>query len=92
MVPHDPADALTLWTAIGLIVVVVLVWLTTGCATNPCVKPVVDLPEPVLPVVQAGELSCLSDEVFMRLAERDVILQSALLQCREEVEELTDGN
>ena len=90
MVPHDPADALTLWTAIGLIVVVVLVWLTTGCATNPCVRPVVDLPEPVLPVVQASELGCLTDAAFVRLAERDIILQSALAQCRAALDEVTD--
>ncbi len=86
MVPHDPADAMTLWTAVMLIVV----WLTTGCATNPCVKPVVDLPEPVLPVVQAGELQCLTDAAFVRLAERDIILQSALAQCRAALDEVTD--
>jgi hypothetical protein len=90
MAPHDPADAMTLWTAAILIVVVAIVWALTGCATNPCVKPVVDLPEPVLPAVTAGELSCLSDEAYMRLAERDVILKSALLQCREALSELTE--
>jgi hypothetical protein len=90
MDPRDPADALTLWTAIGLIVVVVLAWTLAGCATNPCIKPVVSLPEPVLPVVTAGELQSLSDEVYMRLAERDVILQSALSQCREALSELTE--
>jgi len=87
---HDPADAMTLWTAVILIVVVAIVWALTGCATNPCVRPVVDLPEPVLPVVQASELSCLSDEAFVRLAERDVILQSALAQCRAALDEVTD--
>ena len=90
MAPHDPADAMTAWTAVILIVVVLVAWALTGCATNPCVKPVVSLPEPVLPVVTASELSCLSDEAFMRLAERDVILQSALAQCRAVVEETTE--
>ncbi len=87
---RDPADAMTMGMAILLVAVVAIVWALTGCASNPCVRPVVDLPEPVLPVVQAGELSCLSHEAFMRLAERDVILQSALLQCREALDEVTD--
>ena len=90
MAPHDPTDAMTLWTAAILIVVVLVAWALTGCATNPCVKPVVSLPEPVLPVVQAAELGCLTDAAFVRLAERDVMLQAALRECRAVVEELTE--
>jgi hypothetical protein len=91
MAPHDPADALTMGLAILLIVVVAVVWTLTGCAVNPCVKPVVSLPEPALPVVRADEMQCLSDSAYTRLAERDVMLQSALRECRAVVEETTDG-
>ncbi len=87
----DPRNTLTLWTAIVLAVVVAVVWALTGCTPNPCVKPIVSLPEPVLPEVRASELQCLSDEVYMRLAERDVILQSALRECRAVVEETTEA-
>jgi hypothetical protein len=86
----EPDDALTMWTAILLIVVVSLAWALSGCAPAGCVKPIVDLPEPVLPAVSAVELSCLTDAVYLRLAERDVILQSALRECRAVVEELTE--
>lgn len=91
MDPRDVADTATIWTAIILAIVVVLAFLTAGCATpSPCIKPIVDLPEPVLPTISAAELQCLTTEVYQRLAERDVILQGALRECRAVVEELTE--
>ena len=91
MAPRDPADALTMGMAILLVAVVAIVWALTGCTPNPCVKPIISLPEPVLPEVRASELQCLSDEVYMRLAERDIILQSALRECRAVIEETTEA-
>ena len=92
MAPHDPADAMTAWTAVILIVVVLVAWALTGCATNPCVKPVVSLEEPVLPTVSATAMGCLDEATWDALWQRDLILQSRLRECREVVEELTDGN
>jgi hypothetical protein len=90
MAPHDPADAMTLWTAVILIVVVVIAWALAGCTPNPCVKPVVTLEEPVLPTVSATAMGCLDQATWDRLWERDLILQSKLRECREVVLELTE--
>lgn len=67
-----------------------LAGLLLGCASNPCVKPVISLPEPALPVVGATDLWCLTDDAYLRLAERDIALQSALRECRAVVDELTE--
>lgn len=71
-------------------VALALAGLLLGCTQSPCIKPVVDLPEPTLPVVGATDLWCLTDDAYLRLAERDIALQSALAACREVVKELTE--
>ena len=90
MAPHDPADAMTMGMAILLVAVVAIVWALTGCATNPCVKPVVSLEEPVLPTVSATAMGCLDEATWDALWQRDLILQSRLRECRAVVDELTD--
>ena len=61
-----------------------------GCSTVACVKPAVNLPEPVLPEIDRADLKCLSSDVFKRLALRDLELQGALRECRAVVQELTE--
>ena len=87
---HDPADAMTMGMLILLVAVVAIVWALTGCATNPCVKPVVSLEEPVLPTVSATAMGCLDEATWDALWQRDLILQSRLRECREVVLELTE--
>ena len=82
----------TAWTLTIVAVLVAVMVALTGCATNPCVAPVVSLDEPVLPTIPATELSCLSPTTWDALWQRDVILQSRLRECRAAVEELTDGD
>ena len=81
----------SVWTLTIAAVIVFIMYALTGCASAPqCVKPVVDLPAPILPLVQAEDLACLRDPVYQSLALRDHALQSALRECRAVVEELTE--
>ncbi len=78
------------WTLMIVAVIVLVTYALLGCASAPqCIKPVVDLPAPILPIVQAEDLACLRDPVYQSLALRDHALQSALRECRVVVEELT---
>jgi|MudIll2142460700_1097286.scaffolds.fasta_scaffold728004_2 hypothetical protein len=81
----------SVWTLTIVAVLVLIMYALTGCASAPqCVRPVVDLPAPILPLVQAEDLACLRDPVYQSLALRDHALQSALRECRAVVEELTE--
>lgn len=52
-----------------------VLWLLTGCAcpqTTYRAVPAWAIPaQPVVETVQAGELQCLSDDAYLRLAKRD---------------------
>jgi hypothetical protein len=79
------------WTLAIVAVIVLATYALLGCASAPqCFKPVVDLPAPILPLVQAEDLQCLRDEVRVELGLRDHALQTALKECRIVVEELTE--
>ena len=81
----------SVWTLTIVAVIVLVMYSLLGCASAPqCIKPVVDLPAPVLPLVQAEDMQCLRGEVYQSLALRDHALQSALRECRVVVEELTE--
>jgi hypothetical protein len=80
----------SVWTLTIIAIAIMVTLALTGCASAPqCIKPVVDLPAPILPLVQDEDLQCLRDEVRVELALRDHALQSALRECRVVVEELT---
>ena len=79
------------WTLTILVVVALIVYALTGCAApGACIKPAVELPAPVLPLVQAEDLQCLRADVYQALALRDHALQSALRECRAVVDELVE--
>ena len=63
----------------------------TGCASaSPCVKPVIHLERPVLPALRAHELQCLSDDTYLRLVDRDLLMREAYEQCEAIVESLVE--
>jgi len=81
----------SVWTLTIVAVIVLIMYAMTGCAApGSCVRPVIDLPAPILPLVQDEDLACLRDPVYQSLALRDHALQSALRECRAVVEELTE--
>jgi hypothetical protein len=69
------------WTLTIVAVLVLVAWALTGCAPVQCARPVIEYQPPVLPTVPAGELHCLSDSAYQRLAERDLILRQKIDEC-----------
>lgn len=78
------------WTLAILAVLVAVAYGLTGCAPVACVKPVVTFEPPVLPVVKAAELQCLTDSAYQRIAERDLLLHQSVEECRAILGELTE--
>ena len=76
------------WTLTILAVLALIVYGLTGCAAGACVKPVVQIEQPVLPTVPAAALQCLSDETYIALALRDRLLHDAVDECQLIVREL----
>jgi len=80
----------TVWTLTIVLVVALCAWGLTGCAPVQCVRPVIDFQPPVLPTVPAGELQCLSDSAYQRLAERDLLLHQAVDHCMVILDEIRE--
>ncbi len=79
------------WTLSIIAFVVIVTWTLLGCASQPqCIKPIVTLERPVLPTVSAAELACLSDEAYLDIATRDLLLHQAFEQCKLIVDELAE--
>lgn len=55
-----------------------------GCQSCPTVEPVQlpQVPTPVLPKIEAGDLECLQQTAYEALVERDARLKAALGECQ----------
>lgn len=61
-----------------VILVAIILSVVSGCESTPSV-PVLPLPPPlVLPMVEEGGLACLGNDAYLRLVERDAMLQARL--------------
>lgn len=75
------------YIAAVLAVVMLAVWFLAGCSTHSYIyRPAPDylIPEypSKLPSIQSSELSCLSDDAYTDLVERDRFLRDYAGQCR----------
>lgn len=61
---------------------VLLVLLISGCASVRPAPSVVLPPEPTLPRITAEELSCISQDTYARLVEREMLLREYLAEIR----------
>lgn len=69
-----------------IVFALVVIWLLAGC-TSPKIEyhPVSAMlipPIPELPKIESNELSCLSDDTYLKLANRDRILRQYAIECR----------
>ncbi len=69
-------------------VAVVAALLLAGCAAAPIpvIAPLPVPPLPALPTVSAAEADRIAENVWARIAERDILLRSALGECRSIIE------